>query len=406
MQPGLDPDRETLPLPAVCLPPPSSPRHRPSTPRKSALSHSLRFRKALSRLWLLPPRSCPVPHLSRRTGPHSMASRPTLPRPDRAISGLRHSQPPKVAQSQCTLPDDQGMPTGASHYSAGPAGDQIPHVEVTKASPSGSWTSEPQPVRQTIYSMANEPLATAPQSHADSRYSTARQSIYSTAGTQLGDGTWHTAQRDSTSSYHSAPQPVPAKYGSAIEHSEDDAPIRYQLHDRDVQWGTASQGRSTTGEGDYLSARPPTSRMTTAETQLSSAYRSALSTASPRSSEYESAPPPPISHSSTGSEQLSYRSDVQEQAETATHISEPESDVGLLADLERRSSFGSMAPDAAARRSMRTKTYYTANETMATARTPLGTAQMNTMYETARDSAYTTAASWTTPATTAQGTQE
>lgn len=306
--------------------------------------------------------------------------------------------------------------TATSIPAASTMGRPIPQVQITEASPSGSLeSSEALQVRSTIYTMANEPiesrLAIAPRSTDGSHYSTAEQTAYSTAMTEqegsfntfgAPDDTRYTTVRDSGSSYHSAPPPVPSKYATASESSEREAPIRYQLHDPEVKWGTASQGKtsSISGDGTFLTPRPPTSRMTTADTRMSSAFRTAKSSTS-RSSAYESAPPPPISRSSSGSgtEKLSYRSDIQDRAETATHISEPVSDVGLLADLERRSSFGSMAP-------VKSRTYYTANQTVGTGRTPLGTADQNTMYDTARDSAYTTAQSYATPATTAQGTQE
>lgn len=129
---------------------------------------------------------------------------------------------------------------------------------------------------------------------------------------------------------------------------------------------------------------------------MSYAYRSAMSTASPRSTGYETAPPPPISRSSARSEKLSFRSDDQERAETGTYISEPDSDVGLLADLDRRSSNGSEAP-------VKSRSYYTAVQS---GRTPLGTAQENTMYLTARETTYSTAATSLAEVATARGTQE
>jgi hypothetical protein len=95
-------------------------------------------------------------------------------------------------------------------------------------------------------------------------------------------------------------------------------------------------------------------------------------------------------------EKLSFRSDDQERAETGTYISEPESDVGLLADLDRRSSNGSVVP-------VKTRSYYTAAQS---GRTPLGTAQENTMYMTARETVYSTAATSLAELATARGTQE
>lgn len=283
-----------------------------------------------------------------------------------------------------TARSDLVAATDAVSYQTAAFGGSIPQVQITRASASGSWESEVPPARSTIYTMANEPFET--------RFGTPQRTL---------EGSHYSTVRNSGSSYHSAPPPVPSKYHTASEMSEQDAPIRYQLHDPDVKWATASQGRerAMTGEDDQ-------SRMITANTRMSSAFQSALSSTSPRSSQYGSAPPPPISRSSSGGDKLSYFTDAQDRAETATHISEPESDVGLLSDLERRSSIGSMMPDSARQRSFTSKTYYTANQTVGTGKTPLGTAQQNTLYETARESAYTTAQSWTTLATTAQGTQE
>lgn len=279
---------------------------------------------------------------------------------------------------------DLNAATDAVSYQTAAFGGQIPQVEITRASASGSWESEvPQQARSTIYTMANEPYGTAHQSQQS-----------------LGESHYSTV-RDSGSSYHSAPPPVPSKYNTASERSESDAPIRYQLHDPDVKWATASQGRDSTFTGAHNQ-----SQVMTANTRMSSAFQSALASASPRTSEYGSAPPPPISRTASGDGQSSYFTDAQDRAETATHISEPESDVGLLSDLERRSSNGSMMPDSARQRSFTSKTFYTANQTAGTGRTPLGTAQQNTLYDTARESAYTTAQTWTTLATTAQGTQE
>jgi hypothetical protein len=298
----------------------------------------------------------------------------------------------------------EGMSTIAEGYHG-----NVPHVEITQASASHLSASDPNQRSTTMYTLHNETFGntgTSPQSLRASQYTTARESVYSTAGTHLDNAS---LMRESISSYHSAPPPVPSKYGTGSERSEALEPIRYQLHDPDVQWGTASQGRSVNSESGYQTARPPTSRMTTAEdgTNLSYAYRSAMSSISPRSSGYDTAPPPPISRSSVRSEKLSFRSDDQDRAETGTYISEPESDVGLLADLERRSSYGSVAPERLLERGNQSKSYYTAAQWKSeSGRTPLGTAQENTLYLTARESTYTTAPSSLAEVTTARGTQE
>jgi hypothetical protein len=276
----------------------------------------------------------------------------------------------------------------------------VPQVQITHASASHSADSDQYRQSTTTYNLGNdafESLGTSPQSVHASQYTTARETVYTTAGTHLDNAS--SVLRDSVSSYQSAPPPVPSKYATASERSGRSEPIRYQLHDPDVQWATASQGRSGVSDSGYQTARPPTTRMGTAEEgTMSYAYRTAMSSTSPRSRStgYETAPPPPISRSSMRSEKLSFRSDDQERAETGTYISEPDSDVGLLADLDRRSSNGSVVP-------VKSRSYYTAAQS---GRTPLGTAQENTLYLTARESAYSTAPTSMAEVATARGTQE
>ena len=283
-------------------------------------------------------------------------------------------------------------------YDGGSAYETVPQVQITQASASHSADSDQYRQTTITYGLGNEAfeyLGNSPQSIRGSQYTTARDSVYTTAGTRLDNGS--SALRDSVSSYQSAPPPVPSKYATASERSGRSEPIRYQLHDPDVQWGTASQGRSGVSDSGYQTARPSTTRMDTAEEgTMSYAYRTALSSVSPRSTGHETAPPPPISRSSVRSEKLSFRSDDQERAETGTYISEPESDVGLLADLDRRSSNGSVAP-------AKSRSYHTAAQS---GRTPLGTAQENTLYLTARETAYSTTATTMAEVATARGTQE
>jgi hypothetical protein len=291
-------------------------------------------------------------------------------------------------------------------YDDGSVYGNVPQVQITQASASHSADSDEYRQSTITYGLGNnafDNLGNSSRSVPASQYTTARETVYSTAGTHLDNTS--SVLRDSVSSYHSAPPPVPSKYGTASERSGRSEPIRYQLHDPDVQWATASPGRSGVSDSGYQTARPPTTRMGTAEEgMMSYACQSAMSTASPRSTGYETAPPPPISRSSVRSEKLSFRSDDQERAETGTYISEPESDVGLLADLERRSSYGSVAPMG---RSTKSKSYFTAVQWKSeSGRTPLGTAPENTLYLTARESAYTTAPSSFAEVATARGTQE
>jgi hypothetical protein len=307
-------------------------------------------------------------------------------------SGL-HTISEALSQSMATAAEILGMDAAGFQYSASTAGD-VPTVEITEASAVSKTPTRPQ---TTLFMMTNDMMDSGPSTSYHSapgtQYSTARGTAYETARPA-------STVRDSLASYQTAPPPVPSKYATASEYSESAEPIRYQLHDPDVQWGASSLDNHT----EYYTPRPPTSYLGTAEEgSTSMAYRSAMSSASPRSSGYDTAPPPPISRST--SEKQSFRSFDQEKAETGTHISEPDSDVGLLADLDRRSSFGSLAPSNM-RKSAQSKSYYTARWTAGSGKTPLGTAEENTMYMTARESAYTTAATSLAEVTTARGTQE
>ena len=236
-------------------------------------------------------------------------------------------------------------------------------------------------------------------------YATTQQSLAS-ATEQLGSPFMTTEDRmhsgrESVSSYATAPPPVPprdSRYGSVISASSSrgTSPIRYQLHDAAVPSDSESTAPVTAAEG-YASAYETAIAVSGDEgAWRSSAYLSAISTRSPGPSEYTSTPPPPISRSpSTGV--LSFRSDVQDRAETATHISEPDSDSDLIADLERRSTAGSDGIPPWMRRPMLKdrSTYRTAathlSSTQPSGRTPLGTVTENTLYHTARDTAYATA---------------
>ena len=243
-----------------------------------------------------------------------------------------------------------------------------------------------------------------------------------TRNSQLSTG------RETSSSYDTAPPPVPSHdsvYGSASggPSTRANTPVRYQLHDEPVQsmYGTGTSAtdvktqwdtaRATAAEGEkssYLTAQAA-ARSSMAESGTSSIYRSAKSTAH-ATSEYSNAAPPPVSRSTTPGEYLSWRSEIRDNSETATHVSEPDTDVGLIADLERQSSAGSISSRALMRRRAvqgRSK-YDTATEFSSmsyASRTPFGTIPENTMYDTARGTVYTMAPSWQNQSTFAATAQ-
>lgn len=183
-----------------------------------------------------------------------------------------------------------------------------------------------------------------------------------------------TSQGSSTSgserSYQTAPPPVPSrdsKYMPSTFGAETTTTaVRYQLHDAPVPSRSYSDTRS------YGTA-PPAS--------ITEIYETAASkptdyfTAQTKSTEYFS-----------GSRALSFSSEMQERAETATHISDG-TDYDLIADLERQSSAGS----ALVRRrptGARTRSYDSA-PSRSTIREGA-----QTVYQTAGESAYATAPSW------------
>nr|XP_018259656.1 uncharacterized protein I303_07724 [Kwoniella dejecticola CBS 10117]OBR81814.1 hypothetical protein I303_07724 [Kwoniella dejecticola CBS 10117] len=260
------------------------------------------------------------------------------------------------------------------------------------------------------------------------------------------------SRNSGASTYQTAPPPVPSRdshysstspsKASSKASSPIPSPTRYSLHDAPVPsfaesvktpsaYPTATQGDSyftaqhptaptdygTAQLGDDLSSyheRPPTTRYATATTDLRTGSAGTAPTSpsrSPRSSEYDTAPPPPIFRTASSeagqssTDRLTDGLTSRRGSRAWTQVSHPDSDDELLVDLERRSSNSSSV-------SRRTKSKYaitnystvqTPSRTMHTAqtfdrsaRTPLGTARENTMYTGARDSAYTTATGWQT----------
>ena len=243
------------------------------------------------------------------------------------------------------------------------------------------------------------PFATA----RGSVYSTARGSLMSpfeTAEDRASRVSTRPESRGSVSTYDTAPPPVPSRdshHGHASippslpsipsePSSRGSSPMRYQLHDRPMS-------TSYVNDQPVVSVTEPRSTwVTAAEMEGTSAYHTAQEPAtvyqtatSNRSTLYSMARPYPPSRDS---ENVSFRSDMQEQAETGTHVSELTTDVDIIADLERRSSAGS-----AWTKSTRGKGR---DRRSRSGRTPFGTANENTLYETARETLYTTAPGWET----------
>lgn len=269
----------------------------------------------------------------------------------------------------------------------------LPQLAISEASSSGIsgtiQTALESQTRSSICTFAQESLGSA-----------ARDPALPAATRQLGSPFREDEERfisdlassdHSVSSYASAPPPVPSRdsrSGSAsVGPSRQASPIQYQLHDAAVS-------------GYFDSAVPDerfdrASAVTHAGNRMSGAYRSALSTFGPDSSDYSSAPPPHISRS-TSPGMPSLRSDLQDREETATGVSEPESDIELIADLERFSSMGSDASRPLRRRAeVYAKSRYDTAETHSSS-DQQSQSSVDTLCVTARSTAYATAPSWHT----------
>jgi hypothetical protein len=281
----------------------------------------------------------------------------------------------------------------------------VPQFAITGASPShGGDEAHGQSVYATVQQTSS--YGYAPTS-GFTVFGTAQQTVYTAAAGELGSPLVsiedRTIQRASMSSYNTAPPPVPSRSDRSANTSREPSPVRYQLQDKPVPsqdddtrsaYSTAKPVTSFATSAideigtEYLTARrPPTTIMATADSRFSS-YHSPKSGSSNTSS-YTTARPPPVSRSTTPGDHLSWRSDTQDRAETATHISEPDTDIALLADLERQSSAGSVWPG---RRPVPTR---------------FVTAEQGTNWGTARETVYATANTWSTNVTTApEGTTE
>nr|XP_019051135.1 hypothetical protein I302_01584 [Kwoniella bestiolae CBS 10118]OCF30065.1 hypothetical protein I302_01584 [Kwoniella bestiolae CBS 10118] len=353
-------------------------------------------------------------------------------------------------------------PSGTVPYTQ----EGVPQVAITGASPSAPPTDEGRSpygtAQQTIttgLTAPTQPFGTA-RTGTD-RYVTPGDSAFGPPSGLLGSP-FHTPppgdrsssrmSRSSGASFTTALPPVPSRdshYSTASPGktstkapSTVPSPTRYTIHDAPVPsyaepvktpsvYPTATQGDSyftayhpmqtATEYGTAIDAdiprseyheRPPTTRYatTTTDTRYTGSMGTAPTTPSrsPKSSEWETAPPPPVSrtassdaHSST--DRLTDGLTSRRGSRAWTQVSHPDSDDELLADLERRSSNGSSV-------SRRTKSKHTTATTAPTpsrsaytaqtfdrsSKVPLGTARENTLYTGARETVYTTATGWQT----------
>ncbi|KAK8850475.1 hypothetical protein IAR55_004393 [Kwoniella newhampshirensis] len=317
----------------------------------------------------------------------------------------------------------------------------IPHVAVTRASPGEIQSTVP-----TVATAEGTESGLYAASQASVLYHTAGESHYTSASGFLGSpfhiptppsdrsGSRLSRISDSDESYETAPPPVPSRdshYSTAsiglpstkAATSTPSSPMKYQLHDPPIPSYEDATNRASTAslhqfytEDSKGVSRPPTPQWATAISRPQWAGTEVTApvtpSRSPHSSEWETAPPPPISHDHFSDDGASSRLTdglgTRRGSRAWTQVSHPDSDDELLADLERRSSTGSTVSKRPRSKKSGYASGMSASQTMWTVqnigdarsgRTPLGTASENTMYTDARTSAYTTAATWQSQST-------
>ena len=322
-------------------------------------------------------------------------------------TAVRSVPAPVLQQETSHLRQQEASPERINRdfISPGPMLQGVPQLAVTAATPGYHGerdnTGPVAYARSSVYTLARETLD---PSH---------ESMYSTMTGQLGSPFMTAAERDasrrsSISSYVSAPPPVPSRdsryeTASVGPSSRAASPARYQLHDDAVPANSEVTEFVTDVSTSGIGPPPPGSEhwdetthvfvppQSSWESSGSAIFRTAMSSRSPPMSEYATALPPPISRP-TSPGGLSFSSDYQDRAETATHISEPDTDADLIADLERRSTAGSEAPRPLQRRPATSSKYLTVDSHFSSGPSDY----TSTLYDTARDSAYVTAQSWRT----------
>lgn len=312
-----------------------------------------------------------------------------------------------------------------------------------------------QPYRDAVGSLSHEGIGDSPhivpidkRSSSSSMQTPRINPVHSTSR----------SSKSTDSSYQTAPPTLPSRNSqyltalagsvSSNSASEDVAsapisPQRYQLHDAPVPTfqGIYPRGSDNVSQGhnqnsgiglqtpplplesssayrsadpsdrhsSYLS-RPPTNDYITAASKAHSipsavtALRSPSRT--PRSSEWASASPYPISHESLSENALSHDTDrlsSRRGSRAWTQISHPDSDDDMLADLERRSSTDSsvsrpkMEGYYSTTAPMPSKTEWAVNthgdSKTSSEKTPYATAMEHTSYDSAWESVYASAPS-------------
>lgn len=249
-----------------------------------------------------------------------------------------------------------------------------------------------------------------------------RDSHYSTA---LADSASSNSASENMTNAPVSPQryqlrdaPVPSFQGVSPRASNNVS----QGHTRSVNIGlqtpfvpiesSSAYGRADTSDHSSSTlSRPPATGYTTATSNVLSTLTAAATSASPsptlRSSEWASAFPYPVSHRAFSEKAVPRDTDglsSRQGSRTWTQASHPDSDDDMLADLERRPSTGSSVSKPKVKSYYATaapapsKTEWTANThndgKTSSGKTPLGNTVDDTSYDTAFESAYTSAPSW------------
>ncbi|KAK4686714.1 hypothetical protein P7C73_g3410, partial [Tremellales sp. Uapishka_1] len=314
--------------------------------------------------------------------------------------GSAFTSPPGTTPATTTTTDKQDSAGSKKPEVA------VPQVTVVGPTPSvtDSSTTQVHGEHPSQHGSARETLRT----QADVEYvTTARetsQQLPLHAAGQLGSDKRDSMISDSAVSYHTAPPPVPSRdpyYRAASIPSVPPNPVRHQLYDRPVSLAPLRSFPEFYYDNSVYSTAPPAPVTPFTESDRSS---------------YTTAPPPPISRSSRSqSETQEPRGSMNDEWDRATHVSDPDSDYGVIAELERQSSAGSSHPRPVYPRQRpgraRPQSYFDIEQygtapaykpassqmygssyqsaPFASGRTPLGTADENSsLYLTAWESAY------------------
>ncbi|WVN89721.1 uncharacterized protein L203_104951 [Cryptococcus depauperatus CBS 7841] len=350
---------------------------------------------------------------------HTARQRSMTPNARGIVSPPTRAFPDPSVLSPST-PADMARTTVEMQVPSGTVATEVPQVAVTGASPNERDTRAANPSQFSNQYIGDVDDTTTYETAPMSRMSKTTESSdqLNRPSATSRDSHYSTAWSASTSN-----KSLSVKALSAT--NSPGSPKKYQLHDRlvpsfttesqhhsdprDSHFGTPESSQHLSSE--YLS-RPRTTQYTTAQTRSRSTP--SVGTAptspsqSPRSSEWETAPPPPISHDSRSRKTSSSRDTnglVSRRGSVAlTMVSHPGSNDDMWDALERSSSTGSMISQYPWFNGQYATTAITPSRTVGTANTPgedrstmimpFELARENTLYETARDSVYTGTQSW------------